>query len=283
MYYIIYIIIILIIITWFLYKEKKNYNQAPKKIWTYWDNPIKTSQTMELCIAGWKQFHPEYQIVLLTRKNYKGYVTIPEEVTSHQNFNDSPERFSELIRLWVLAEHGGIWLDSTTLLHGSVETWLFPRYAEYSGFYLEAATKKKEFPVIESWFLACNKGSPLIKKWRDEFTRMAHFVTVEMYLESLRSMGVDFQGIISPNRFAIQLACQKVLQIEHYPLASIYLQKAEDGPCRYLVAAKGDSEKAVEAACRAPKLPIMRMREGEQDVLEKRLGYDLTVEQCGWK
>jgi len=284
MNYIIYGICVIIVIIWFMYSDKKNYNQAPKKIWTYWDNPIKIPKTVELCMASWKKFHPEYEIVLLTRKNYKGYVTIPEEVRMHHNFNDMPQRFSDLVRIWVLAEHGGIWLDSTILLKGSVEDWLFPHYAEFSGFYLEKFTKKKEFPVIENWFFACNKGSLFIKKWRDEFSRMAQFQTVEDYIISCRADGVDFQGINPPHYLAMHIACQKVLQLDHYPLDSLYLQKAEDGPYHYLVDTKWDSEKAVELACYSSiyQGPIIKMREPERNVLEKRLDHDLTVEKCGW-
>ena len=284
MNYIIYVICIMIVIIWFLYSDKKNYNQAPKKIWTYWDNPIKIPKTVELCIASWKKFHPEYEIVLLTKKNYKGYVTIPEELRTHHNFNDMPQRFADLVRIWVLAEHGGIWIDSTILLKGSVEDWLFPRYAEYSGFYIDSFTKKKNFPVIENWFFACNKGSPFIKKWRDEFSKIANFQTVEDYIQSLRAEGVDFQGIDIPNYLAMHVACQKVLQLMHYPVELLYLQKAEDGPFRYLVDAKWDSEKAVELACMNPsyQAPIMKIRGPERAALEKRLDYDLTVEKCGW-
>jgi hypothetical protein len=284
MNYIIYVICIMIVFIWFFYSDKKNYNQAPKKIWTYWDDPIKIPKTVELCMASWKKFHPEYEIVLLTKKNYKGYVTIPEEVRTHHNFNDMPQRFADLVRIWVLAEHGGIWIDSTILLKRSVEDWLFPRYAEFSGFYLGGFTKKKEFPVIENWFFACNKGSPFIRKWRDEFSRMAHFQTVEEYIQSLREEGVDFQGIDIPHYLAMHMACQRVLQLGHYPIESLYIQKAEDGPFQYLVDAKWDSEKAVELACIQPRYqgPIMKMRGGEREALEKRLGYDLTVEKCGW-
>lgn len=284
MIYIIYVICIMIVFIWFLYSDKKNYNQAPKKIWTYWDNPIKIPKVVELCMASWKKYHPEYEIVLLTKKNYKGYVTIPEELTTNVNFNDSPQRFADLIRIWVLAEHGGIWIDSTILLKGSMEDWLFPKYAEFSGFYINGFTKKKEFPVIENWFFACNKGSPFIKKWRDEFSNIANFQTVEDYITSLRAEGVDFQGIDNPHYLAMHVSCQKILQLMHYPLDSIYLQKAEDGPFRYLVDAKWDSEKAVELACMYPTYqgPIMKMRGGERNALEKRLDYDLTVEKCGW-
>lgn len=284
MKYVIYVICILIVITWLIFREKKNYNQAPKKIWTYWDNPIKIPNVVELCMKSWKKFHPEYEIILLTKKNYKGYVTIPEELTAHLNFNDSSQRFSDLIRLWVLSEHGGIWMDSTILVKESVEHWLFPQYADFSGFYLGGATKKKEFPVIESWFLACNKECPFIKKWRDEFSRLAHFPTVEHYIESLRSDGVDFQGIYDPNYMAIHVACQKIIQLDKYPLEGLYLQKAEDGPFRYLSKVQWNSEKGVELACINPEYqgPLMKMRGGERDALEKRIDYDLTIEKCGW-
>ena len=62
------------------------------------------------------------------------------------------------------------------------------------------------------------------------------------------------------------------------------MQKAEDGPFRYLVDAKWDSEKAVELACMNPsyQAPIMKIRGPERAALEKRLDYDLTVEKCGW-
>lgn len=284
MKYIIYIIMILIIISWVVFREPKNYNQAPKKIWTYWDNPMKIPKVVELCRKSWKKFHPEYEIIFLTKKNYKGYVTIPEELIAHLNFNDSPQRFSDLLRLWTLSEHGGIWMDATMLVKESVEKWLFPHYAEFSGFYLEGPTKKKEFPVIESWFLACNKECPFIRKWRDEFSRMALFPTVEQYIESLHKEGVDFQGIPDPHYLAIHVACQKVLQLGKYPLENLYVQKAEDGPFRYLVDAKWNSEKGVELACMNPEYqaPIIKMRSVERDALEKRLDYDLTVEKCGW-
>ena len=284
MKYFIYTVIIIIITTWIIFREKKNYNQAPHVLWTYWDDPLKIPKTVKICMKGWKKYNPNYEIILLTKKNYKGYVTIPPELTSHPNFNDCPQRFADLVRIWTLAEHGGVWIDSTILLKGPIDDWLFPRYAEFSGFYIEGFTKKPEFPVIENWFFACNKGSPFMKKWRDEFSKIVRFPNVEHYVESVHKEGVDFQHINGPVYLAMHVACQRVLQLDKYPLEGIYLQKAEDGPLRYLVDAKWDSEKAVELSCYYPKYqsPIMKMRGRERDVLEKRLDHDLTVEKCEW-
>jgi hypothetical protein len=264
--------------------ERTNYNKAPKIIWTYWDNPGKIPNTVKMCMEGWKKYNPDYKIILLTPENYKGYINIPLEIASHYNLKDSPARFSDLLRLWALTEHGGIWCDSSIILKGPINDWLFPKYAEFSGFYIDSFTKIKNTPVIESWFLAANKGSQFIKKWRDEFTQMANFIAVKDYIESRRKMGVDFQGISDPHYLAIHIAAQKVLQIDKYPIDSLILKKAEDGPFKYLVEAKWDSGKALQLACSNQKYqaPIMKMRGDERNELEKRIEFDLSPEICGW-
>ena len=264
--------------------ERRNYNKAPKIIWTYWDDPDKIPKTVKMCMEGWKKYNPDYEIILLTRKNYKGYINIPLHITAQYNFTDSPARFSDLLRLWALTEHGGVWCDSSIILKAPLNDWLFPKYAEFSGFYIDSFTKNKDFPVIESWFLAANKGSKFIKAWRDEFTEMAKFVTVDAYINSRKKMGVDFQGISNPHYLAIHVAAQKVLQIDKYPRDTLILRKAEDGPFKYLVEAKWDSGKALQLACSNQKYqtPIMKMRGDERNALEKRIDYDLSAEMCGW-
>ena len=66
---------------------------------------------------------------------------------------------------------------------------------------------------------------------------------------------------------AIQVASQKVLQIDKYPLDSLILRKAEDGPFKYLVDAKWDSEKAIKLAC-SKNYRIMKMRGAERNALD---------------
>ena len=280
-------IIVLFIIL--LLTHRKDYGTHPKIIWTYWDNPDnygvnKIPEAVKLCMESWRKHNPDYEIVLLTKSNYKKYINIPDSISSQRNFNDSPARFSDLLRLCALAEHGGIWIDSSILLATSLHTWLFPRPAEFSGFYISSFTKDNLPPVIESWFLACNKNSEFIRLWRDEFLIMGQFETVDKYLESRKIMGVDFEKINGPNYLAIHVAAQKVLQIDTYPLNLLILKKAEDGPYRYLTENNWDSEKAVRAACENKKyqLPLMKMRKAERNILDTFINSDLSPEKCGW-
>ena len=264
------------------FRERKNYNQAPKRIWTYWDREDRIPKTVKMCMRGWAKWNPDYEIVLLTKKNYKGYVTIPNELTSHPNFNDMPARFADLVRVWALAEHGGIWIDSSIILKAPLDDWLFPKYAEFSGFYIDGMTKTT--PVIENWFFACNKGSPFVKKWRDEFSKIAQYSCVEQYVNSRIQMGVDIEKITIPIYLAMHVSAQKVLQLDQYPMESMMLRKAEEGPFRYLVDAKWDSEKAVRAACLDPsyQTPILKMRGSERIIVEKGIDDEFSEENCGW-
>ena len=282
--HLIFIILIVIIFIGMAlaFRERKNYNQAPKRIWTYWDREDRIPKTVKMCMRGWAKWNPDYEIVLLTKKNYKGYVTIPNELTSHPNFNDMPARFADLVRVWALAEHGGIWIDSSIILKAPLDDWLFPKYAEFSGFYIDGMTKTT--PVIENWFFACNKGSPFVKKWRDEFSKIAQYSCVEQYVNSRIQMGVDIEKITIPIYLAMHVSAQKVLQLDQYPMESMILRKAEDGPFRYLVDAKWDSEKAVRAACLDPsyQTPILKMRGIERSVVEKGIDDEFSEENCGW-
>ena len=265
------IIAILIIIICYVYKEKSNKIHIPKRIWTFWDNPLRIPKTVKMCMMGWRKHHPDYEIVMLTKENYFSYTTIPDYIASNPIFNASPQHFSDLIRIYVLAEHGGVWIDSTVILSGPMENWLFPDEKEFSGFYLGGFTKHT--PVIENWFIACKKGSPFVQKWKEEYIQICRFASIQDYVKSREEMGVDIQKIANPIYLCQHVAAQKVLQLDKYPQDKLILQKAEDGPFRYLVETNWDSEKGVNLAIADPsyQFPIMKMRSAERNVMENHL------------
>lgn len=283
-YLIMITIVIVLIIMSYIFHDMKQYNRVPRKIWTYWDDPLKIPKTVKMCMKGWAKWNPDYEITLLTKKNYHSYVTIPDEIREHPNFQDSPQRFSDLIRLWTLAEHGGVWIDASILLNAPLDDWLFPRYAEFSGFYMERHTTKKQYPVLESFFFGSNKGSPFVRKWRDEFSELARYPSVDSYVDSRIKMGIDIQNLVNLNYFAIYLSAQKVLQLDQYPIDLMIFHKAEDKPYRYLIDANWDSKKAVRLACSDPSYvnPIMKLTSTERKMIETEINDELSEEKCGW-
>jgi hypothetical protein len=174
------VLIVLILVGYgIVFYPRAQYNQAPKIIWTYWEEPDhldskkRLSERANEAIRSWKQHNPNYEIIVLTKKTYQGYMTIPEEIRAHPAIN--PDYLRDLIKLWVLAERGGIWIDPEIVLTKPLDPWLFPKYAEFSGIGAE---------ILDPRFMACNRGSIFIKRWRDEFSQIARFPNVDKYVES---------------------------------------------------------------------------------------------------
>jgi hypothetical protein len=267
-----------------IFRQKKSYNLVPKKIWTYWDNPDKMPKSVKMCMESWKKFNPEYEITLLTKNNFKGYITIPDGIRNHPHFNDSAQRFSDLVRLYVLEEHGGIWIDASVLVKESFDDGLFPKYAEFAGYYMKSTTADEYAPNIESWFLAANKNSKFIKLWKQEFLEIAKFRDIQGYLDSRKKMGVNYEKIRDPHYLAIYVAVLKLFYVDKYSLDTLILRDSDVGPFRYLEDAKWHPDKAMKLACsdKSYQSPVMKMRSDERNILEKELDYDLSLEKCGW-
>ena len=123
-----------------------------------------------------------------------------------------------------------------------------------------------------------------MKLWRDELIEIVNYPDVPKYIESRKQMGVNIQHINDQVYSAIHVAVQKVLQLDKYPIDNFLFRKAEDGPYKYLVEAKWDSEKALRLACSDKKYqgPIMKIRGKERKVLDREIDDNLSNEKCGW-
>lgn len=304
------LIIVFCGIFWY-YNTNKNYNKVPKIIWTYLDDPDRIPKVAEMCMESWRKWNPDYEIILLTKKNYLDYLNIPYKITSNIHFDtkvdDGTARFIDLIRIHALHEHGGIWIDIGVFLGESVDKWLFPKPGEFSGFYLDRTpdsvsrlqksdsknglletfgkptkTESENLGLLnpQTWFMACNKRSKFIDLWKTEYIKLTHYVTVEEYIKHYKDMNINIQNITDPIRNTLQIAVQKVLQQDKYPLETLILRDALQGPYKYLIDTKWDSEKGLELLCMDKKPPIVSLREAEVDTLEKNIDLFSRFSQC---
>lgn len=258
------------------------YEPHPKIIWTFWDDPNTVPATVKMCMNTWRKYNPNYEIILLTKENYSRYVDIPKDLVEHANFNDCIQRFSDLVRIHVMAKYGGIWSDASVLMSEPLDNWIFKTDGEFDGYYIEKSTKI--MPVIENWFFGVKRGSQFMEKWKNEFCQIAKFSSHEEYVDSRRKMGI-IDGIDNPTYLAMHIAAQKVLQVDKYPLKYLNLRKAEDGPFRYVIENGWGSKRALEKACadKEYRSPLLKMTRLERHVLEEYLKTDLSQEKCQWE
>jgi hypothetical protein len=157
-----FIFIILSIIVFFWLQNAP----VSKKIWMFNpDTGLIPGTVMDSTVTS---------TTILTRQNYKGYVTIPTDIAEHPIFTLSDERFSNLLALWTLSQYGGVWITPSKKPLTSYNS-----SKDFNGYYSTG---------IDTRYMECKKGTPFICAWRDEYSQLASFPCVEKYLES-RSFG----------------------------------------------------------------------------------------------
>jgi hypothetical protein len=258
---------------------------VPKKIWTYW-NDENMPPSVDLCIKSWRKINPDYEIIIMTKKNYREYVSIPDSIANHPNMNDSHARFADLLRIYVIAEHGGIWADASIIMNQAINEWMYATTtsAEFYGFHTFYKYERPHY-IIENWFFAAPPNSSFVKKWRDEFIRLAEYPTVADYIHHLDGLGVDFKDWTGdPHYLTMHAAVVKIQQIDKHLMDRIFLIKSEDGPFRYLFKNNWDAYKSLTYACKYPEFrkPFMKITHYERPTFEKHLNDDFSNEKCMW-
>jgi hypothetical protein len=209
-------------------------------------------------------------------------VNIPDKLVNHPNMNDSIQRFSDLVRLYVVAENGGVWCDASIIMHEPLDNWLDDN-AELNAFTIYLGSNKKN-PSIENWFYAAPPKSAFVRAWRDEFCKLADYGSVKEYVEAQKALGTDLDGWTMSEYLAQHVANLKLIMVDKYPLGAMNLQDACSGPLKYLCKNNWDANKALLEACDDPgvRRPFLKLRGVDRKVFEKYFDSDLSNEQCGW-
>lgn len=107
------------------------YSLKPKKklenqtvIWQYWGQGVVADtlpEIIQICFKSVDKYKGDYQVIRLTDTTIPDYLDLPDFVWEKRN-NPQFTRtfFSDLLRLALLTTYGGVWLDATILLTGSL-------------------------------------------------------------------------------------------------------------------------------------------------------------------
>lgn len=251
----VFIFTLLIIAIWFYY-IRSNFesfdeigiieSKIPKKIWTYWEGDLPV--LVQKCIECWMKYNPDHEIIILNKKNLGQYLSselcrasgIREDkldIFKLKHANETSQRFSDYVRLYILPIYGGFWMDSSIICQTSLK-WVHDKNIssgfEMIGYFREGFSSVT--PMIESWFFACVPNSNFVKDWRDEFIRMSDFGDVDDYVKSAIQSGVDISKMPDYrwNYLAVYVSAQKVLQ-QPKRLYNLDLIKSDDTALKHWI------------------------------------------------
>ena len=140
-------------------------------VWLFWwqglneDTPIVVKKCIDSIIAN----AGNRKVIIIDQDNYSKYVSIPDYIMSKLDRKQiTLTHFSDILRLALLSEYGGIWMDVTLFMVDK-----FPRDMENYSIYSIKHNKFSDYHVCKgkwsSFFLACGENNSIIKLFRDFF------------------------------------------------------------------------------------------------------------------
>ncbi|MBB6128999.1 capsular polysaccharide synthesis protein [Mucilaginibacter lappiensis] len=116
----------------------------PKIIWFLWLQGMENAPfVVSKCYQSWVKHNPDWQIVFLDETSVKSYFSAEYKQITKQAFSD-------ILRINLLAQYGGVWVDATCFCTKPLDSWL-PDYMHRGFFAFERPGPDR---MISSWFIA---------------------------------------------------------------------------------------------------------------------------------
>ncbi|MBE5943308.1 MAG: capsular biosynthesis protein [Lachnospiraceae bacterium] len=160
------------------------------KVWVCWFQGIEQAPyIVKKCYQSLQDNLKDKEIILLTDDNYRDYVTFPNHVQEKIDKGYiSKTHMSDLLRLELLANYGGTWIDATVFLSGDN----YPDYIFDSDLFLFQDLKPglDGHPTcISSWFMTATTNNPIIlltrdllyEYWRKNKSLIDYFLVHDMF------------------------------------------------------------------------------------------------------
>jgi hypothetical protein len=133
-----------------------------RRVWVYWDAGFDIAPPIvRLCAAKLKKFD-NIEVVFLTKDTIGKYISFPDHINrKHSEGKISAAHFSDLLRIELLYQFGGIWLDATVFLTGKE----FPPelLTDDLFFYSMSKPSRNGNPIyISSWAMSSPPGHPIL-------------------------------------------------------------------------------------------------------------------------
>lgn len=138
-------------------------NPYPNKIWCCWLQGIENAPfTVQQCIGSIQKHAGDQEVIILTLENMDQYIQLPEYIIKKWKEKIiSNTHFSDLIRITLLYQYGGLWIDSTTWLTGAI-----PDYIKKTDLFCYRGSGLGKV-IASNWLIAAKPHHPIIQSTKE--------------------------------------------------------------------------------------------------------------------
>lgn len=143
-------------------------NPYKNVIWFLWFQGIENAPPIvQKCYKNAKRYAVEmgYRLVVLDKNNMNNYLNIPSNIVKKwKNGVIGNANFSDICRVQLLAEYGGIWMDATVMLTGLIDEEIL----QSELFFFQASFLDMSVTKISNWFIYSRRaGNAFLLSLRD--------------------------------------------------------------------------------------------------------------------
>ena len=191
--------------------EIKNRKAIPKIIWAFWDSK-EMPELVKICINNWKELHPDFEINILNNETIHTFLP---NFPKLKDFN--PVFKSDLLRLSLLKEYGGIYLDASVFLNQRLDQYIsfyIENNLDLLVFSSEGHPNDKKYPITENWFIISEKNNLFIEKWLFYVTEVFLSNDFESYFKKNETRKMAYNSVNETKRdyFFSYMASQLVMR-----------------------------------------------------------------------
>lgn len=178
-------------------KKQSLLSEPSRKVWVCWMQGMEQApELVQKCYKSVCSQLADREVILLTDDNIKQYANLPQFIwDKYEKGIITRTHFSDLLRIALLAEHGGTWIDATVYCS---DTCSIPTYMLESEFFVFQNLKPGADASVlnaSSWFMSARKGSFIVlslrellwKYWEKEnrlidYFLLHHFMTIVCHM-----------------------------------------------------------------------------------------------------
>lgn len=137
-------------------------NVPSKIIWVAWlQGEENAPELVKKCMASIRKYAGDNEVKVIDNQNLANYIAIPDYITKRlMKHQMQYAQYSDYIRVALLVKHGGIWIDSTVLLTGSI-----PQKALNNPLFLfKSSAFDNSVIKCSSWFIAAQKNNEILQR-----------------------------------------------------------------------------------------------------------------------
>ena len=170
-----------------------NESHLPLALWSYWHQGKENApELIQRCFESVQKYEGDREINILSFDTIKDYVELPQRYYDLVSSGKMPVAlFSDILRMYLLTQYGGVWIDSTILLTDKI-----PQEIIDSSFCVVRKDPEKDNQEnkMSCYFIRADKNSPnlnAIKRTLENYWAENDFMINYFMFEHISTMLSD--------------------------------------------------------------------------------------------